>query len=1142
MTHAQDITGRKRGSTASVRRKPAGDVDRKPHTVAHAAGVPRWLQRQPTPGAPSTLGSRGAPPVQRKCAACAEEEERLQPKLQVNQPGDAYEQEADRVADQVMRMPAADAAITPAPPQISRMCAACAEEDERLQKKATGTNETSGTNEAPGATAAAAPTLVHDVLRSPGEPLDPSSRAYFEPRFGRDFGGVRVHRDGQAAESARAVKAQAYTAGQHIAFAADAPAPHSDAGLRLTAHELTHTVQQSVTSSTAAVQRSPDQPQEAKPVFPSPFGTYTPDPHPLSFREAFHAGPIDIKSAASLMGERTVTHTNIIDWAVQYIWSDVTLIGGPAKTATLVKMLRRGEEQELRSVWHGYVTRVLGQIEPSGWTNPPPPSNIEILYPLDNPFVGAPSDRRYWAKYLFFSWADVDAKLDQNVTDLLVEQIKAALHSPFIPDGATLVADPKTIRWIEDTPDNNPIPFGRGATASVGTEWMGKRVKSSLMGGLDFELIGHEGVYFDIATTDLAKSDPFTGQVVGGVVAGTKGIASVGQFIKGFLTALASPVIMVLDTAAKIIDMATMATAAFGKWSGWYSIGYTCLSSTCQQYEECLNSNKKPEECQSQAIEQAMKEATVIIPLYEQGQACLSGDEEACGAIAALALGLVAEGAGRVSKGRFGEPGVGRAKGGKVLTPGEFEEAAIRERIARPRVGDPHIAEALEKPKAPAETAPPATTKAKPAAKPPKALEAVGGLKGAIDRFAQRNKINPEQLNKEVNQLRRDATDPSKVHRAKDARYDAEMNTSVDMKTPTDQPEHMYRRERGGNQYWCRFTDPTCGVPVGPEIDAAVTTTLKESTTPTAKAPGAEPAKVATAEPPKLPPGRAERLAKAREHVTETAKTVETQQFDVELARERLAKAEQEHAVAKDLSSLPGGEEFLREAEQELASARQHAADVATHADLAKSEAAAASAAGARVEATLAELAEVEAQINKIREPMGKRQYRPPLNTPEGKLLRDLEARQKELVKQLDRDAGRLTGELSAGQKGRIGETEADAFMDETGFDKIGSSKKPTLEGGTTQEQGLDGVYRNRNPQGRPKWVVGEAKYVTDPKGKPTYGTSKVGKQGTKPWSDANLDQVVGKKMADQIRREGYEYWELRYDPAANAVRQTKKF
>jgi hypothetical protein len=1123
MNHARQKVARKlESSAATVQRKAKSGSGN--HRESQEVGVPRWLQSQHASGTQAVAGDDNAPPLlQRKCAGCAEEEERLHPKLRVNQPGDAHEQEADRVADQVMRMPAAGFPITAMPPQISRKCAACAEEEERLQKKDTGTMQ---------AAAGEAPAMVHDALRSPGDPLDASSRAYFEPRFGRDFGGVRVHRDGQAAASARAIDAQAYTAGQHIAFAGDAPAPHSDAGRRLLAHELTHTVQQSpAPAGTATVQRSPDQTQEAKPAIFSPFGIYVPDPHPLSFRQAFHAGPIDLSSWQSLRGERSVTHTNIIEWAVQHIWSDVTLIGGKAKTASLVKMLRRGEDQELHNVWHGYVSGVLGKIEPFGWTSPPPPEHIHVLYPLDNPFIGEPADRRYWAKYLFFNWAEVDAKLDQNVTDLLVAQIKATLYSGLIPAGATLVRDPKEIRGIEDAPSQEVVEFGRwGGTATVGTTWMGKRIKSALIGGLVFEVIGHEGVYFEITTRDLMESDPFMGQVIGGVVAGTKGIASIGRFIKGFLTALASPVIMVLDTAAKIFDMANLAVAAFGKWSGWYDIGYLCLSSTCQHYEECLKSNKKPQECQDQALEQALKEATIIIPIYEQGRDCLvGGDEEACGAIAALALGLVAEGAGRLP-GRRG----GGARGGKPLSRAEFEDVAIRERIGRPRAGDPHLAQALEKPKA-VEAAPPATTKAKPAAKPLKPVEAVGGLRGAIDRFARRVGIKPKQLEAEVNQLRRDAPDPSKVNRAKDARYDAEMHTAV------EQDPHTFRRERGGNQYWCRFTDPKCGVPVGPEIDAAVTASLKEGAAPR-KAASAEPAKVATAEPPKPPPSHAKRVGQAEQRLAETKAGVETKQLDVELARDRLAKAEQEHAVAKDLAEHPGGKELLHETELELQNARQHLAELEKHAELAKREAEAASAAGARIDATLAELAEVEAAINKIYEPMGARPIDPPLSTPQGQALKKLKERRQELVKQLERDVGTLTGELSTGQKGRIGEAQADAFMDKNGFEKIGSSKEPRLEGGTSQEQGLDGVYRNRDPQGRPKWVVGEAKYVTDPKAKPTYGKSKAGKQGTKPWSDANLDQVVGKKMADQIRREGYEYWELRYDPATNTTKGTKKF
>jgi hypothetical protein len=91
--------------------------------------------------------------------------------------------------------------------------------------------------------AAPVPSLVHDVIASPGQPLDHAARAHFEPRFGQDFSRVRVHTDARAAESARAVRAQAYTVGDHIVFA---PGRYGldPGGRRLLAHELTHTVQQ----------------------------------------------------------------------------------------------------------------------------------------------------------------------------------------------------------------------------------------------------------------------------------------------------------------------------------------------------------------------------------------------------------------------------------------------------------------------------------------------------------------------------------------------------------------------------------------------------------------------------------------------------------------------------------------------------------------------------------------------------------------------------------------------------------------------------------------------------------------------------------------------------------------------------------
>lgn len=110
-------------------------------------------------------------------------------------------------------------------------CEAC--KKKRLQRQATGLHIPD-----------TAPPIVHDVLCSPGRPLDAGARAFMEPRFGQDFSRVRVHTNPQAAESARAVGAHAYTVGTHIAFGGGQYAPATTTGRRLLAHELTHVVQQ----------------------------------------------------------------------------------------------------------------------------------------------------------------------------------------------------------------------------------------------------------------------------------------------------------------------------------------------------------------------------------------------------------------------------------------------------------------------------------------------------------------------------------------------------------------------------------------------------------------------------------------------------------------------------------------------------------------------------------------------------------------------------------------------------------------------------------------------------------------------------------------------------------------------------------
>ena len=212
------------------------------HTLAR--NVPGLTLTEPTPASPAPHQRGWLPAAWTRVLAPLP----LQAKLTVNQPGDIYEQEADRVATQVMRMP------DPAAGMVRRCacggvadatgeCPACRAKRLGLQRKSDASD------------GMAAPPSVHETLRAPGRPLDGGARAFMESRFGHDFGGVRVHTDSGAAASARAVGAQAYTVGQNVVFGEGRYAPGTDAGKRLIAHELAHVVQQGDGKGSATVQR-----------------------------------------------------------------------------------------------------------------------------------------------------------------------------------------------------------------------------------------------------------------------------------------------------------------------------------------------------------------------------------------------------------------------------------------------------------------------------------------------------------------------------------------------------------------------------------------------------------------------------------------------------------------------------------------------------------------------------------------------------------------------------------------------------------------------------------------------------------------------------------------------------------------------
>jgi len=89
-----------------------------------------------------------------------------------------------------------------------------------------------------------APSDPLNVVWSGGQPLDAATRAFMEPRLGHDFSLVRVHADGEAAESAERLGARAYTVGRHVVFGSGQFAPAAASGRRVLAHELAHVVQQ----------------------------------------------------------------------------------------------------------------------------------------------------------------------------------------------------------------------------------------------------------------------------------------------------------------------------------------------------------------------------------------------------------------------------------------------------------------------------------------------------------------------------------------------------------------------------------------------------------------------------------------------------------------------------------------------------------------------------------------------------------------------------------------------------------------------------------------------------------------------------------------------------------------------------------
>ena len=221
------------------------------------AAAPQPAPRAPAPAAPTPAAQAAPAPARSvefarpRFSFARQPVWPVQAKLELGRPGDAWEREADRVADLVVGM---DSVPEGAPPlSVTRAGAGAGvvareetpEEDDEEYRSGSHPSRLSA-KEVPGAIPSIPAGVAAEIAALPGggQPLAPEVRAFVEPRFGYDFGRVRVHTDARAARTTRAVGARAYAVGRDVVFAPGEYRPDTAAGRRLLAHELTHVVQQ----------------------------------------------------------------------------------------------------------------------------------------------------------------------------------------------------------------------------------------------------------------------------------------------------------------------------------------------------------------------------------------------------------------------------------------------------------------------------------------------------------------------------------------------------------------------------------------------------------------------------------------------------------------------------------------------------------------------------------------------------------------------------------------------------------------------------------------------------------------------------------------------------------------------------------
>ncbi|HEX7048867.1 MAG TPA: DUF4157 domain-containing protein [Longimicrobiales bacterium] len=336
---------------------------------ARSASPPASRLSSPLPPALSPLGNRTTQRLLRT---------RLPTGLELSRPDGIHEREADRIAEEVLRVPGA-AGLGPRTPgaagEPAAMIGRAAVPDSAVHT-AGSRRRASRPDRGAAPARGASPAGAAIAALGPGQPLDAPTRRFFEPRFGRDLGHVRVHTGGRAAESARELGARAYAIGRDVVFGAGRFSPQSAPGRKLLAHELAHVVQQDaagpgprrpmirsgprVTPAPPRIYRQPDGPRLRLPT--------------LEVYSALHGGALGLRGTGLTADERAdalmIFGASIDLDRVRIVETPVvnapTTLGNNIRIAPGSTIPRHVLIHELAHVWQ-FQTKGTGYISDSIW-------------------------------------------------------------------------------------------------------------------------------------------------------------------------------------------------------------------------------------------------------------------------------------------------------------------------------------------------------------------------------------------------------------------------------------------------------------------------------------------------------------------------------------------------------------------------------------------------------------------------------------------------------------------------------------------------------------------------------------------------------------------------------------------------------